>query len=166
VAQDASIGTLSCWPGGNCADAGTYSTAAGGDHVFAVCQTLGDLGRARADPGFRRPARTLRPHLVLPVARQLHPRRRLFQQPRPAVVRRLGEERDVGRARPLPDIAALNTGQPALLEGLACFSAGGCTAAGDYAIAHKKYTTAAVFATAEKTAPGASPCECQVPWST
>ena len=55
-----------------------------------------------------------------------------------------------GRAGGLPGVAALNAGQDAFLAGLACFSAGNCTAAGNYGIRHAMYTAKAVFVIAEK----------------
>lgn len=154
AADGASIDTLSCQPGGNCTGAGTYFTS-DTDHVFAVSETHGTWGAARLIRGFAAlpgggvsfPADT---SLSCPSAGNCTVGG-TYVSKREGVQVFVATEKNGkwGPAQALPGLAALNTGQEGSIAGLACFSAGNCTAAGSYGIGSKSFI-GAIFVTAEK----------------
>jgi hypothetical protein len=146
------IDTLTCWPDGTCTAIGGYR----GVRIFSITRTRGTWGKPRLIPGLA----------ALPGAAPGNAFPGASSCPSPGNCTLGGEYRRKhdryqafvasqkhgtwSRARALPGLAELNTGKEASFVGLVCFSAGTCTAAGDYAIQHKKYVAYTIFVAAEK----------------
>ena len=149
ISKFASIDTLSCQPDGDCTGTGTYR-AGGRQHVFAVSRTAGTWGAPALIPGSDALPGAAGDILSCPSPGNCTVSGGYFSKHglRPFVATE--KNGTWGQAGPLPGIAALNAGPQVHLNGLVCFPAGACTAAGDYLIQHKKHTVAAIFVTAEK----------------
>jgi hypothetical protein len=150
IGKEAGIFALSCWPDGTCTAAG-----ADRDHFFTITRTRGTWSKPELVPSLAtlpggNPSAidstvscpspgncTLGGEYV-----SEHDGAQLFTASQ--------KDGTWGQVRQFPGLAARNTGQYASLDGLVCFSAGNCTAAGDYTIQHKGHTVAAVFVTTEK----------------
>jgi len=150
VAEVAGIGALSCWPGGNCTATGSYSSTAGGGQVFVISRAQGTWGAPvliRASAAMSDPFETT---LSCPSSGNCTLGGGYLAEHGDQVFVVSEKNGAWGQAGALPGVAALNAGQDAFLAGLACFSAGNCTAAGNYGIRHAMYTAKAVFVMAEK----------------
>jgi len=144
--------TLSCWPGGTCTAIGSHR----GVRIFSITRTRGTWGKPRLVPGLAALPGALPGNAFLGASscpspgnctlggtyHRNHDGYQVFVASQ--------KHGTWGRARALPGLAALNTGKEASLTGLVCFSAGTCTAAGDYTIRHNKHTIAGIFVAAEK----------------
>ena len=152
LASGTQIDTLTCWPDGTCTAIGAYR----GVRIFSVTRTRGTWGKLRQVPGLAAlpgatPGGASISALSCPSPGNCTIGGVYHRKPDGYQVFTAGQKHGTwGRARALAGPAALNTGRRASLTGLVCFSAGTCTAAGDYAIKHSKYTADAIFTAAEK----------------
>jgi hypothetical protein len=159
------IDQLSCQRGGDCTGTGNYFSTEG-DYVFAVSETHGtwDAGRliqgigVIPGSGVSIPADT---SLSCPSAGDCTAGGEYFRSKTQAGQTWVATETHGtwGRARVLPGLAALNTGQSSFVTGLACYPAGNCTAAGSYAAVTRSGIARRVFVTAEKNGRWGNPEE-------
>ncbi len=153
--QGEGIDQLSCQPGGNCTGTGNYFTPEG-DFVFAVNETRGVWDAGRLIPGIGAipgggvsiPADT---SLSCSSAGDCTAGGEYLDGKKPGQAWVATETHGTwARARLLPGLAALNTGKYSFIAGLACFSAGNCTAAGIYNSVTGSSNPVRAFVTTEK----------------
>lgn len=154
--EGASINTLLCRPGGNCAGTGAYFTSHDAEHVFAINETHGTWGAVRPIPGFAALPRG-RVGFVADVSLSCLSAGNctlggwylsVGAGMQPFVVAEKNGK--WGRAQALPGVAALNTGKLSSITAVECFPGGNCTAAGDYAILRKSGFINTIFVANEK----------------
>ena len=152
----ASIDTLFCRSSGDCVGTGTYNSSDNVVHVFAINETSGTWGAAKVIPGFATlpgggASVVTDAYLTCPSAGDCSLGGNYGGKSgglQDFVVAERGGK--WGPAQALPGTVALNTGNVAVLAGLACPAPGDCVAAGGYVVQTKHHIIPVAFVTAEK----------------
>ena len=157
TAKQANFDTLSCRPGGACTATGNWFDSENDLHIFAVSRTHGTWGPVTQIWGFARlphgrPTFGSGTSLSCPSASDCTLVGTYFGSHDGADEAFVVTEKNGtwGRVRPLPGVAALNTGRESESEFVACFRRGNCTAAGDYETHTGSGFHEAVYVAAEK----------------
>lgn len=151
----AGLDTLSCKSAGSCTSTGVYRTADGHTHVFAITETSGAWGAITPIPGMAALPKGGAVHasidfLSCPSVGDCTAGGTYFDHANASMPYVVTEKNGVwGSARQLPGVTAVGVPTIGSLNGLACASAGNCTAEGGY-IDNLKAFDGRVFVATEK----------------